>query len=99
VGVHLVAIAEVGKLVPEPAAVTGRPLESALKETREVDFDTEGVHLAAVYDGELLEPGLRFDGPAVVETSGSTTVVHPGDDVVVDGYGNLVVSTGAGERS
>src|SRR5262249_26725881 len=96
VGVHLVAIAEVGKLVPEPAAVTGRPLESALKETREVDFDTGGVHVAAVYDGELLEPGFRFHGPAVGEDSGSTTVVYPGDDVVVDSYGNLVVSTGSG---
>jgi N-methylhydantoinase A len=94
VGVHLVAIAEVGKLVPEPAAVTGRPLESALKETREVDFDTEGVHVSAVYDGELLEPGHGFDGPAVVETSGSTTVVHPEDHVDVDRYGNLVVSIG-----
>jgi N-methylhydantoinase A len=94
VGVHLVAIAEVGKLVPEPAAVTGRPLESALKETREVDFDTEGVHATAVYDGELLEPGFRFDGPAVVEDSGSTTVVHPRDHVDIDGYGNLIVSIG-----
>jgi N-methylhydantoinase A len=92
VGVHIVAIAEVGKLVPEPAAVTGRPLESALTETREVDFDTAGVHVAAVYDGELLEPGRRFTGPAIVEGSGSTTVVYPGGDVVVDRFGNLVIT-------
>jgi N-methylhydantoinase A len=92
VGVHLIAVAEVGKLVPEPAPVSGRPLESALKGQRDVDFDTEGVHPSAVYDGELLEPGHRFDGPAVIETSGSTTVVHPGHGVVTDDYGNLVLS-------
>jgi N-methylhydantoinase A len=92
VGVHLIAIAEVGKLVPEPAPVSGRPLESALKGERDVDFDTEGAHRSAVYEGELLEPGHRFDGPAVIETSGSTTVVHPGNGVIVDDFGNLVIS-------
>jgi N-methylhydantoinase A len=91
VGVHLVAVADVGKLVPEPVAVSGRPLEAALKGTREVDFDTEGVHTAAVHDGELLEPSHGFAGPAVVESAGSTTVIHPGNTVEVDNYGNLVV--------
>jgi N-methylhydantoinase A len=94
VGVHVVAIAEVGKLVPEPAPVTGRPLESALKERRKVDFDTEGVHLTNVYDGDLVEPGQTFSGPAIVETAGSTTVVHPSNEVLVDVYGNLAVSIG-----
>jgi N-methylhydantoinase A len=92
VGVHLVATAEVGKLVPAPIAPNGRSLESALKETREVDFDTEGVHVAAVYHGELLDSGHRFDGPAVVESSGSTTVVHAGNNAVVDRFGNLVIT-------
>jgi N-methylhydantoinase A len=92
VGVHLIAIAEVGKLVPESTPVSGRPTELALKKERDVDFDTEGVHRSAVYDGELLEPGHRFDGPAVVETSGSTTVVHPGNAVVVDDYANLLIT-------
>jgi N-methylhydantoinase A len=92
VGVHIVAVAEVGKLRPQPAAAEGRPLDSAQKGEREVDFDTAGVHPAAVYDGELLEPGHRFQGPAVVESPGSTTVVHPGNDALVDRYGNLLVS-------
>jgi N-methylhydantoinase A len=92
VGVHLVAVAEVGKLIPEPAAADGRSLESALKGRRDVDFDTEGVHSAAVYDGELLAPGHGFEGPAVVESSGSTTLLHPGNRVEIDRYGNLVIS-------
>jgi N-methylhydantoinase A len=94
VGIHLVAIAEVGKLKPVPLPKGGRTLGDAVKSRRAVDFATEGVHEADVYDGDLLEPGMGFDGPAVVETSGSTTVVHPGDDVRVDEYGNLVVGVG-----
>jgi N-methylhydantoinase A len=89
VGVHLVAIAEIGKLTPAEVAVTGRSLEDAVKGQRDVDYATEGHHRADIYDGDLLEPGMQFSGPAVVETKGSTTVIHPGNDVTVDAYGNL----------
>ncbi|HZV27027.1 MAG TPA: hydantoinase/oxoprolinase family protein, partial [Acidothermaceae bacterium] len=96
VSVHLVAIAEVGKLVPTPLPRTGRPVEEACKARRDVDYATGGVHSAAIYDGDLLDPGQRFAGPAIVETSGSTTVVHPGNTVDVDDYGNLVITIGRG---
>jgi N-methylhydantoinase A len=92
VGVHLVAIAEAGKLAPVELPRTGRTLDGALKARREVDFVAGDVHLADVFAGELLEPGAAFAGPAVVETAGSTTVVHPGWAAEVDTYGNLVLS-------
>jgi N-methylhydantoinase A len=92
VGAHIVAIAEVGKLMPTPLPVTGRSLGDALKGRRQVDYATEGVHEADIYAGELLEPGMRFEGPAIVETSGSTVVVHPGNEVGVDEYGNLIIT-------
>jgi N-methylhydantoinase A len=92
VGVHLVAIAEVGKLAPAELPRTGRTLDRARKTRREVDFVAGGVHLADVFAGELLEPGASFAGPAIVETAGSTTVVHPGWSASVDAYGNLVLS-------
>jgi N-methylhydantoinase A len=91
VGAHLVAIAEVGKLAPAPLPATGRTLGDALKGRRPVDYATEGVHEADIYAGELLEPGMGFEGPAIVETSGSTVVVHPGNEVEVDDYGNLII--------
>jgi N-methylhydantoinase A len=50
------------------------------------------VHEADIYAGELLEPGMSFEGPAIVETSGSTAVVHPGNEVGVDDYGNLIIT-------
>jgi N-methylhydantoinase A len=91
VGAHVVAIAEVGKLAPTPLPVTGRSLSDALKGRRAVDYATEGIHEAAIYAGELLGPGMSFDGPAIVETSGSTIVVHPGNEVTVDDYGNVII--------
>jgi N-methylhydantoinase A len=91
VGAHVVAIAEVGKLAPAPLPAAGRTLADAVKGRRPVDYATEGVHDADVYAGDLLEPGSSFEGPAIVETSGSTVVVHPGNEVAVDDYGNLII--------
>jgi N-methylhydantoinase A len=92
VGAHVVAIAEVGKLAPAMLTTTGRTVEDARKGRREVDYATEGVHRADVYDGGLLEPGMRLEGPAVVELEASTAVVHPGNELTVDDYGNLIVA-------
>jgi N-methylhydantoinase A len=92
VGAHVVAIAEIGKLAPMPLPATGRELTDAVKGRRSVDYATEGVHEADVYDGALLEPGMTLDGPAIIETKGSTVVVHPANEAAVDDYGNLIIS-------
>jgi N-methylhydantoinase A len=92
VGAHVVAIAEVGKLAPVPLPTTGRTLDDAHKHRRTVDYATEGVHEADVYAGERLEPGMAVDGPAIVETKGTTIVIHPDNEAHVDEYGNLVIS-------
>jgi len=96
VSLHLVAIAEVGKLAPAPLPRTGRRVEDTRKGRRVVDYAASGIHEADIYDGGLLEPGQRLVGPAIVETKGSTTVVHPGNTVAVDDYGNLVIAIQAG---
>jgi N-methylhydantoinase A len=99
VGAHLVALAAVGKLAPVPLPTTGRALADARKGTRSVDYATEGIHEADIYTGELLEPGMSFGGPAIVETSATTVVVHPGNRVTVDDYGNVIISIAlAGEE-
>jgi N-methylhydantoinase A len=97
VGAHVVAIAEVGKLEPAPLPVTGRTLDDARKPRRRVDFATAGIHETDVYAGGLLEPGMEFSGPAIVETAGSTITVSPGADVTVDDYGNVIIEITAEE--
>ncbi|HLW91292.1 MAG TPA: hydantoinase/oxoprolinase family protein [Roseiarcus sp.] len=89
VGLHLVASAEVGKLEIAPLPKTGAALATALKGRRLVDYATEGAHQADIYDAEKLEPGMSFAGPAVIEDPGATVVVHPGQTVAVDDYGNF----------
>lgn len=89
VGIHLVASAEVGKLPMTERKPTGAAADKALKGSRKVDYALDGIHEAAIYDGEKLEPGMSFSGPAIVEDPGMTVVVHPGNRVTVDGYGNF----------
>ena len=43
------------------------------------------------YDRTLLLAENRIAGPALIEEYASTTVVHPGDVVTVDAFGDLVI--------
>jgi N-methylhydantoinase A len=64
---------------------------AALKETRPVYFEESGGYVdCPVYDRYLLGEGATVVGPAVVEEPDSTTIVHPGYRVAVDGFGNLL---------
>lgn len=64
-------------------------------ERRPVYFDeARGYVETAIHDRGRLGPGSAFTGPAVVEQMDATTVVHPGQRVEVDGFGNLMISTG-----
>jgi len=92
VGFHVVASADVGKLTPKKILPSGRKIEEAVKARRQVDYVT-GLHEAVVYNGDLLEPGMRFTGPGIVEESGSTTVIMPGMPCSVDDYGNVHIQT------
>jgi N-methylhydantoinase A/oxoprolinase/acetone carboxylase beta subunit len=50
-----------------------------------------------VYQRDLLHPGARITGPAVIEQPDTTTVVPPGFAGSVDTAGNLIlVREGAG---
>jgi N-methylhydantoinase A len=77
--------------VPDETAADGDAAD-ARKGTREAYFEqTNGFTPAAVYERTELEPGASFSGPAIVEEVNSTTVVPPGDEATVDGYGNLTI--------
>ncbi len=92
VGIHLVAKAEVGKLEMLPEKLGDTDAVSALKGEREVDYALEGKHVAAIYDGEMLAPGMAFPGPAIIEDSGSTVVVHPANAVNIDAFRNIHIT-------
>jgi N-methylhydantoinase A len=95
VGLHLVATAEIGKLQPAEVPRTGALLSAALKGRRGVDYMSEGLHEAAIYDAARLEPEMVFSGPAVIEDPGTTIVIHPGDRVRIDRHGNVDIEVPA----
>jgi N-methylhydantoinase A len=46
----------------------------------------------SIYDREALKPGDALTGPAVIEQFDSTSILYPGDALLVDEPGNLLVS-------
>jgi len=68
------------------------------KGSRPVYFRNHGWLDTAVYDRELLNAGELIEGPAVVEERMSTTIIHPGQDLRVDEYGNCLLRTTANPR-
>jgi len=68
------------------------PARSAVRGTRPVYFAEAGrVIDTPSYDRAALCAGNRIAGPALIEEYASTTVVHPGDVVTVDAFGDLVI--------
>lgn len=94
VGIHLVARAEVGKIEMSPAPMGDADASGAVKSQRNVDYALEGRHMADIYDGDKLAPGMKFTGPAIIEDSGTTIVIHPGNKVSVDAYRNIHIELG-----
>jgi N-methylhydantoinase A len=66
------------------------------KTVRTVDFG-DGIRRAtAVFARPMLDAGCTFEGPAIIEEPSATTVVMPGQQVTVDPFGNLVISSTTG---
>ncbi len=70
---------------PEPDA-------EAFRGTRMVYFASSGFIATPTYHRPALKAGNRIAGPALIEEHASTTVVHPGDSVEVDAFGDLVIA-------
>ncbi len=73
-------------LAPLPTGGTAAPITE-----RPVYFSEAGWVPTKIYRREQLPAGAEFVGPAVIEEAMSTTLVHPGERVGVDDYGNLLI--------
>ena len=61
-------------------------------ETRDVYFDGEW-HETAVLRQAGLDPGMDFQGPAIVTGAHSTVTLPPGMSASVDSHGNITITT------
>lgn len=89
VNFHLVSYAILDKANLKGQNKVAADASAALIEDRAVDYDDLGIHQSSVYQREKLCHGMRFEGPAIIEESTTTTVVEPGARVEVDGFGGL----------
>ena len=69
--------------------------EPAFRGRRPVFFaEARGYVETPTFDRARLKSANRIEGPALVEEYASTTTIHPGDKLEVDGFGNLVIAIG-----
>jgi N-methylhydantoinase A len=73
----------------------GAPGKHALRGVKPVYFRDGGWADAPVYRRDALLAGNAIAGPALIEEHASTTVVQPGDALVVDTLGNLQITIGS----
>lgn len=71
-----------------------KPTQQALSRIKPVCFQDAGFVETPVYDRLKLLSGNQIIGPALIEEHASTTVLWPGDFMVVDGFGNLDITIG-----
>ncbi|MCY7401958.1 MAG: hydantoinase/oxoprolinase family protein [Nocardioides sp.] len=78
--------------IPTLAKAEGDLQERAVRGQRPVCFDPDEGYIdtPVIWRGDL-GAGDTFGGPAIVEEFGSTTPVHPGFEVQVDDWANLVI--------
>jgi len=77
------------KLVKAKSGSKAIPRE-AVRKPRPIQWDK--LRKTSVYDGEKLAIGNRVKGPAIIETSDTTVVVHPGRTLTVDALGNFEIT-------
>jgi N-methylhydantoinase A len=79
--------------VPQGTAVV--PTD-AFRGRKDVHFSGIGLSSTPVYLRTRLLAGNRIAGPALIEEHASTTVVAPGDALVVDRLGNIDIAIAIG---
>jgi N-methylhydantoinase A len=73
------------------AAPSPRSVADAVKGKRSVSFSGPAMD-AVLYERDGLDVGATIAGPALVEQFDATTVIPPGWNGHVDGYGNLILA-------
>ena len=92
VSLRLISLGLVQQAKLSPGKITGRKVEAAKRGERKVFFGKEhGVLNTQIYHRDLLEPGHKLSGPAIVEQLDTTTVIHPEQEASVDNYRNIII--------
>jgi N-methylhydantoinase A len=80
-------------LIAKPAWKTFERTDAPAKphEARQAYFSAGDARAVPVFRRSTLQPGMRIEGPAVIEEQTSTTVLYPGQRAEVDEYLNVEI--------
>jgi N-methylhydantoinase A/oxoprolinase/acetone carboxylase beta subunit len=79
----------------EEQITSARIAESARRKHRSVYWSSTKERLdTPVFDGSQLVCGNTLKGPVLIETPHTTVVVHPGQTLSVDTWGNFALTFG-----
>jgi N-methylhydantoinase A len=80
-------------LIAKPALKTFPRTDAPAKphEARQAYFSAGDARAVPVFRRSTLQPGMRFEGPAILEEKTSTTVLYPGQRADVDEYLNVEI--------
>ena len=93
VNMHLSAVVESSKPAVSKISSGSGDGSAALQASRPVYFrDAGGEVDCPVYERDKLGAGDGFPGPAIIEEWNTTAIVHPGQRLLVDAYGNLIIT-------
>jgi N-methylhydantoinase A len=80
---------------PQEEAFIGEDASAAIRTRRPVFFGSErGFMEVPVYDGSRLVNGNVMVGPCIIEEPGTTIVVWPGQEALLDRYQNYIIEVG-----
>jgi N-methylhydantoinase A len=89
VNFQVTAVALIAKAALKTFERTDAPAKP--HETRQAYFSAGAARAAPVFRRSTLQPGMRIEGPAILEEKTSTTVLYPGQRADVDEYLNVEV--------
>lgn len=74
------------------SSLQGTDSAKAVIGKREVYFDEDHAVNCEVYGRELLNPGNKIIGPAIIEQMDTTTIILPEQEGTIDEYFNLIIT-------
>jgi N-methylhydantoinase A len=94
VTIRVSAIGNLPKMKLRQMEEVGRNSDQARTGMMSVYFSDQWVE-SGLYDRLLLHTGNEVVGPAIITQPDCTTVIAPGQTMKIDGFGNMIIKTGA----
>lgn len=98
VNIHLTAFGKVRKNKLKKLSQLEMESDYIIEE-RNVLYEEEGWLTVNVYDRSKLHAGFQIEGPAIIEEVTSSTILYSGQTLVVDEFGNLIITLHTGDES